>query len=49
MSDNKILVSIIVPLFNEEKTILSVLNKLSEVPTIEKISDLSNFDEPSKI
>ena len=31
MSDNKILVSIIVPLFNEEKTILSVLNKLSEV------------------
>lgn len=35
MSEKKILLSVIVPLFNEEKTILNVLEQLSELKKIE--------------
>ena len=35
MSEKKILLSVIVPLFNEEKTILSILSQLSELKKIE--------------
>ena len=52
--NNKLLISIIVPVFNEEKTILQVLKKLSEIKNIENSSEIivindGSNDETAKI